>query len=116
MRLAMYVSSTSIPVKRSVCTEQVKIRSMFMRLAIYVSMYIYTYENIHAENADVKSEILQLTSELATHVKVQMIETDLPVASRFGATLGLGASSIRACLAFYPTTAARSTAAETASS
>ena len=65
---------------------------MFMRLAIYVSMYIYTYENIHAENADVKSEILHLTSELTIHVKVQMIETDLPVASRFGATLGSGAT------------------------
>ena len=72
--------------KRLVCTEYVNIRFMFMRLAMYVSMYIYTYENRHAENADVKAESPHSTSELTIYVKVQMIEADLPVASRFGAT------------------------------
>ena len=72
--------------KRLVCTECVNIRFMFMRLAMYASMYIYTYENRHAENADVKAESNHFASDLAIYVKVQMIATDLPVASRFGAT------------------------------
>ena len=59
---------------------------MFWGLAMYVSMYIYTYENRHADNADVNAEALHVTSRLTIYVKVQMIETDLPVASRFGAT------------------------------
>ena len=59
---------------------------MFMRLAMYVFMCIYTYENRHAENADVKAESPHLTSEVTLYVKVQIIETYLPVASRFGAT------------------------------
>ena len=57
-----------------------------MGLAMYVSVYIYTYENRHADNADVKAEAPRVTGGLTIYVKVQMIETDLPVASRFGAT------------------------------
>ena len=60
--------------KKLVCTEQVNIRSMFMRLAMYVSMYIYTSEKVSLYRASEHKIYVYASSYVCVYVHLYVWE------------------------------------------